>query len=695
MPTPTTQQNATRSATDPRDMPPLSRAATLVPSTFNEVDNTIDVVWTTGAMGRRYDWYNDTPYDEELLVTSEAVDMSRFDSGVVQVIDNHDIHGGIKSIIGVAIRGSIESGEGKATLRLSTRPELAGVVADIRAGIIRSISFTYRVSKYEITRAIDRTDGVNVPLYRAVAWEPYEISFVTVPFDAGASTRSAPQNGHPCEFITRAPAQSPTQQEPTMPMPGTQTGAPNDAPTDANRAAAPTVQTPAAAPAANPAAGDDAAARAAQEAISRAAEITEMCARHNVGQLAAGLIRGGNSVDQARAAVLDELARADAGAGGHRNVRIETVSDETERRRNAIGDAIVLRANPNAAFRSDAERVGAARQYRGMNLMDMARESIELAGGSARGLSRREIAVMAMNLDRDMQGRSGMMSTSDFPQILAGTVNRTLRASYEIQARTFTGWARESTAPDFREVARTQLSESAAFKQINPGGEYKMITFGESAEKYSLAKWGGIVALTWETIINDDLGAFDRIPMALAAEAAAIEGDIVYGILTGAGLMSDGTALFDAAHSNVAAAAGAITDLTLSDGRASMRKQVGLKGRVLNLTPSFLIVGPDNESAANKYTSASFVAAKASDINPNYNTSLEVVVDPRIQGKAWHLAATPALVDTIEYAYLEGEQGMFTETRQGFEVDGLQIKARHVFGAKAIDWRGMYKNVGA
>jgi hypothetical protein len=52
-------------------------------------------------------------------------------------------------------------------------------------------------------------------------------------------------------------------------------------------------------------------------------------------------------------------------------------------------------------------------------------------------------------------------------------------------------------------------------------------------------------------------------------------------------------------------------------------------------------------------------------------------------------------VDTIEYAYLEGEEGIFTETRQGFEVDGVEIKVRHVFGAKAIDFRGMYKNAGA
>ncbi len=58
-------------------------------------------------------------------------------------------------------------------------------------------------------------------------------------------------------------------------------------------------------------------------------------------------------------------------------------------------------------------------------------------------------------------------------------------------------------------------------------------------------------------------------------------------------------------------------------------------------------------------------------------------------------AADPSTVDTIEYAYLEGHEGVFTETKHGFEVDGLQVKCRHVFGAKAIDWRGLYKNPGA
>ena len=62
---------------------------------------------------------------------------------------------------------------------------------------------------------------------------------------------------------------------------------------------------------------------------------------------------------------------------------------------------------------------------------------------------------------------------------------------------------------------------------------------------------------------------------------------------------------------------------------------------------------------------------------------------------AYYGVADSNTVDTIEYAYLQGHEGVFTETQNGFEVDGLKVKCRHVFGAKAIDWRGLFKNAGA
>ena len=37
------------------------------------------------------------------------------------------------------------------------------------------------------------------------------------------------------------------------------------------------------------------------------------------------------------------------------------------------------------------------------------------------------------------------------------------------------------------------------------------------------------------------------------------------------------------------------------------------------------------------------------------------------------MAADPAQIDTVEYAYLEGEEGVMIESRMGFEIDGVEI----------------------
>ena len=62
---------------------------------------------------------------------------------------------------------------------------------------------------------------------------------------------------------------------------------------------------------------------------------------------------------------------------------------------------------------------------------------------------------------------------------------------------------------------------------------------------------------------------------------------------------------------------------------------------------------------------------------------------------AWAIEdADPALIDTIRLDSLEGQDGVYTETRVGFEVDGVEMKARVDRVAKVIDWRGFYRNPG-
>jgi hypothetical protein len=91
-------------------------------------------------------------------------------------------------------------------------------------------------------------------------------------------------------------------------------------------------------------------------------------------------------------------------------------------------------------------------------------------------------------------------------------------------------------------------------------------------------------------------------------------------------------------------------------------------------------------------------SATPGGVVPEWVRGLIPVVEPRLDAAsatAWYLIADPAQVDTVEYCYLEGQQGVYIETKQGFEIDGVEIKARMDFGAAAIDYRGLQKSAGA
>ena len=694
MPNPTT--SASTSAA--HDMPPLLRGAELVPATFNEADNSVDVIWTTGTRVRRYDWYNETPYDEELVVSTEAVDMSRFEAGTVQVLDGHRMYGGVAAILGIASRASIENGQGLATLRLSNRPEMAGIVGDIKGGIIRAISFGYNVTRYEITRAIDRTDGVNCPLYRAVAWQPFEISFVTVPADANASTREQPANGAPCEFITRAPAQSilPSQEN-NMPQGQNQSGAgaPNPAIVDATlRTGAPAVAATAVA-AVSAAPATDAAAQAitlaATDAAARAADITDICTRHGVSQLASGLIRGGNSVDQARAAVLEELARNDSTAGGHHNVRIQVTSDEHQIRLAGIEEAITHRINARAAL------TDSGRQYRGMSLLEIGREFLQSRHVDTRGWDRMRLATEMLNF------RSGMHSTSDFATLFANVANKRMRNGYDENRGTYTQWARRApNAPDFKNISLVQLSAAPNLLKTNEHGEFTYGTMSDAGTSYALITYGRIVTLTRQAIVNDDLRAFERLVSAFGASSSRLENRLVYSQLTDNGVMGDSVALFDTGHGNLATGAtSALQMSSLKAGRTAMRLQKGLQKEELNLAPNFLIVPVALEQDAYQLTSASYVPAKQSDTNEfraGGRTAVEPIVEPVLDGVSstqWYLASNNGQIDTVEFCYLDGAEGPVIESQNGFETDGISWKCRLDFAASRVDYRGLYRGNGA
>lgn len=182
------------------ELPALTRAAEVRSQSFDADANTVDVIWTTGATVRRNSCVNGL-YNEELVVTPQAVRLDRLNAGA-PFLNSHGSYD-VTQVIGSVVPGSarISNGTGLATIQLSRRPEVAGIVGDIRDGVLRNVSVGYRYHRIE---KIEGSDG-KPPTWRVVDWEPLEISAVAVSADPGAQVRSAPSATFPCTVSAPTP----------------------------------------------------------------------------------------------------------------------------------------------------------------------------------------------------------------------------------------------------------------------------------------------------------------------------------------------------------------------------------------------------------------------------------------------------------------------------------------------------------
>jgi hypothetical protein len=77
----------------------------------------------------------------------------------------------------------------------------------------------------------------------------------------------------------------------------------------------------------------------------------------------------------------------------------------------------------------------------------------------------------------------------------------------------------------------------------------------DGKETYALATYGRIIPINRQTIINDDMQAFTRLPALMARAATDLIADTVYTPLTTNPLLADGVALFSVAtHANLTTA---------------------------------------------------------------------------------------------------------------------------------------------
>lgn len=360
--------------------------------------------------------------------------------------------------------------------------------------------------------------------------------------------------------------------------------------------------------------------------------------------------------------------------------------------RAAAIDALLIRGQVQVA-----KPHAAARDLMGLTLVQMADTML-----SQRGRSR------GFQGDSPLATLRAAMTTSDFPQLLADTAGKALLLGYEQEPASHRIWTRATDVRDFKPQSRVAVSEAPELLTKVEAAEYQAgpLLDIKRGPSFQLVTFGRMLILSREAMINDDLSAFTRLPMAFGAAAARKEADVVYGLMVANPNMTDGQPLFSAAHGNLMT--GAALDVTgLSVARASMRKQKGPNGGYLNPVPRFMIVPAALETRALQLVAAERIR-QTETTDPNRQTesggglewirNLVVAVDPRLDDDdpaAWYLAADFSVTDTCERVYLAGQRGVFTEENTAFLTDNFELKARLDFAATFTDWVGVSKTPAA
>ena len=207
----------------------------------------------------------------------ESANLSRLNDGA-PLLYNHDPD----RMIGVVERAWVDSEKkrGYAKVRFSRNKFAQEVLQDVRDGILRGVSFGYSIDKME-----EREDGLV-----ATNWSPYEVSLAVIPADptvgVGRSLQIDDSDANVGVDRSLENVDSDTET-------AASTASPVNTVTEVMESTTTDVEV--------------IRSEAVEAERTRIASINKLGERHNLSDLARELISGGQSVDEARAAVLEKI----------------------------------------------------------------------------------------------------------------------------------------------------------------------------------------------------------------------------------------------------------------------------------------------------------------------------------------------------------------------------------------------------
>jgi hypothetical protein len=328
-------------------------------------------------------------------------------------------------------------------------------------------------------------------------------------------------------------------------------------------------------------------------------------------------------------------------------------------------------------------------------------------------------------------------TTSDFPVLFGTVLERTLLGRYQIAKPDWREYVKTGTQNDFRTSWQMKTyGLQSAMQAVKERGEYKGDKLQDGKYTISIQKYGRAFGLSWEAVINDDLGAFSDIPDRLANACLRTEHTQATNLF--ASSTGPNSTLFgiNFAHpidgntitNKITGAGSNLTIANLQSIVTAMRKQYDEDGEPIMITRFHLVVPPDLEFTALQTLSNNILIAtalgstSAAAVQTNENVIAKVpitlhvnpylpLVDTTHGTKAYYVFADPtADGPACQLNFLRGHEspelvqkmsdkvtlgGSAVSPLEGdFDSDSMIWRVRHILGGTQLDPRFAYASQG-
>lgn len=683
------------------ETPIRTRSFSVEPTTADEKTRTIQIIAATEAPVMMPDWQRGEMVPETLLMSGLRIPADKS----LPMQDCHRMQS-VFNTLG-SVRDLHTTGQNlEGTAHFSDDDDGKKAFAKAKGGHVRAFSVGYQIfrSVYVPEKETQRIDGRDFsgPVRIVTDWEAFEVSLVPAGADPNAKARDL-TNGNASAnraeiskggsfrmnerlkllLIQRGLAQGSTDEEALAFLLKLSAEDQKALRSQAGIAEATVVVT-----VTDPKTLHEAEERARlggiRQEADRQKEIRSMCQVPGCESMAEELCSDPKiTIDQARARIIERMKTDRQPVGA----RITPVLEERDKFRSAAMDGVELRAG----IRIEKPAPGAT-EIRGMSLLRLAEECLLREGKPSRFYDPSELVARAM-------------TTSDFPLILANSANKKMQNAYLEAPETFAVWTEPGEGRDFKDMTRPQLSEASDLQLVNENGEENLVAFKEFAPSFAIKTYDAATALTRQMVINDDLSAFLRVPVAFGRACPRKIGDLVYALITNNTSINTtdagALALFVAGHANLLNPALPLGIDSLTEMRRMLRVQTGRAGKgTLGLRLAFLLVPAALETTTDVIANSVTYPEKTAGplINP-FQGKFTPVVEHRLDANSttahYGIADWRDGVGTVEVAYLNGVQNPTMQRYDGTNPDVQKFRVRIDVGVGLKDHRGMVKSAGA